>query len=276
MPRIPKSQVAKRAAAEEKHESRRKERNFCPPAIEESTSVAVEEAPPAKPRKITPPAPSAPIPESVARRNAEIRDAEELLLRLQDGEQLDPSEESFLAWIWPAEADMLRQRQRVAKLRKYQRDAATSDVRDEAQAKAAEASEQLEAEGQRLRDEIAKAQAELASLERAAEHAAAVVAGHNIALDALHDAALLNDVDKIHYQRIRRTWEADYGSPARSLRTQAEAFLQRADWTPDDNSTEICQYAQASRGLGHLVTIRTTQAPTPATIRSWARRWGSA
>lgn len=209
-----------------------------------------------------PPAPVRPIPESVARRNAEILDAEVLLHRKQDGEPIDPSEEAFLTWLWPNDPDLTAQRTRVAKLRRHQLAAETSEARDTAKSKAAAAVAAIDTEGERLRAEIITAQNRLAELECNAKETASAVERHNSALTGLTDPTLLNVVDRANYERLRREWEQKYGIPTRVLRDHAKTMQIRAGWTADANVEQIGVYSQGSKdpAVAALITIRITDA----------------
>ena len=213
-----------------------------PEPIDQTSAVATIEPPKPEP-------PPRPLPASVARRNAEICDAEILLMRRQAGEVLDPREEEFIEWLWPKDADRNAERARVARLWKLRQAAATGAVREEAATKAAEAGDRLADEGQRLRDVIARAQADLAELERAAQQADAIAERHTTAVLALRDPTLLNDVDRGRYERLRRNWELHFGRPARTRRQEANACLERSAWTLPNDHEKIVMYIQSDRHL---------------------------
>ena len=208
-----------------------------------------------------PPVPTEPHPplESVDRHAREIEDAEKLLIRQQAGETLAPSEASFLDWLFPTDAAMFTQRSRVAKLLRLQRAAGTATDREQAWATAKDAASALEKKGPELHAEIARAQADLAELERAAEQSTALVEKHETAMLALADPVHLDDVTRGRFEHLRKKWEANYGSPARTARAEGQGMIDIAALDPVVDAPKILAYCGSHRGLSHVANVRITE-----------------
>jgi len=226
------------------------------PVLDE-TAVPAEPPPPIRTAEPTPPPVAVgPIPESVSRHAEDIRTGDRLLTLQQDGQRLDPNAQTFLGWLWPDKSELARQASRVARRCKLQRRAATAPERDAARAAAEATAKQLQSEGDRLREIIAQAQADLDTLQRDADQARAVVEGHDAALAGLTDPTLLNDCDRAMYERKRTDWEAQFGRPSRELRGQAEAARRLAALDPERDQDQIGTYAQSRPELNGLVTLK--------------------
>jgi hypothetical protein len=197
----------------------------------------------------------------VERHNQELRDAEPQLERRVDGLPLDPSEESFLSWKFGDEFAIANQLQRVRRKRGAQKAAGLAVDRESAKAHAEQTAAQLATEGPRLRKLIEDAQRDLSIVEQTAQHAAQIVQQHDAALQALADPTLLNDADRAIFDRGRRNWERDYGSPARVARQRAAGLLATASLDPNEDREKIAEYCQSHREAGRLVEQRFPDAP---------------
>lgn len=215
---------------------------------------------PAVPRPAAPPTPPAAMPESIVRRNQELRDAEKILIRKVDGCVLEPEEESFLGWLFGDEYAIAHQLQRVRKYRTAQRAAGTAADRDAAKSHAEQTAKQYATEGPRLQERIAELQRQLAAIEQAADKARTTTEKHDAALIALADFTLLNDPDRLLYVRRRQNWERDYGRPVRMARQEAEGLLTVAGLDPGQDSDKIGVYAQTAK-LHHLTITNQPRRP---------------
>ncbi len=210
-------------------------------ADEAESSVAVAVAEPPEPEQ------HRPVPDSIIRRNEELHDAEQILIRKVDGLDIRPDEESFLGWLFGDEFGIANQSRRVRQLRTQQKKAGTAADRQAAKVRQEETALQLREQGPMLQATIDEAQAKLDALKRDAEQAGRIVEGHDAAVLALNDPAHLNDADRPLYERLRKTWERDFGRPSRTKRQEAAGCLEKSKWTIESNSLEIISYCQAHK-----------------------------
>jgi hypothetical protein len=160
--------------------------------------------------------------------------AERLFEKQVAGVTLEPDEGELLRYLFPSEFDRARELSRVARLRKFQRQAGTEAERKAARVARDEAAQKLAGEGSRIREQVEALQRELVALERSATETAAVVERQSTAVAALHDPAFLPEPHRSRYEAGRQAWERDWGIPARSARLRSDALQAIAKLNPDD------------------------------------------
>jgi len=237
--------------------------NHAPVAVLDSPAEpSLFDEPPAPKVKSAPAPPSRQKSEAAARLEADLRDAETALIRQADGERLDPDAEFHLAFVYPDQFELDAQKSRVARMRKFQRLAGSVADRQNAKSYQDQTAAQMAAQGPKRRQAIEDAQRDLAALERAADQARAAVEKHETAIHSLLDPTLLNNLDRAVYERGRRDWEANYGSPARVARQTAAGLLEKAGWDAANDDEKLATYSQSKPTLNHLATERLLPTPT--------------
>ena len=190
--------------------------------------------------------------------------AERLFEKQVAGVTLEPDEGELLRYLFPSEFDRARELSRVARLRKFQRQAGTEAERKAARVARDEAAQKLAGEGSMIREQVEALQRELVALERSAAETAAVVERQSTAVAALHDPAFLPEPHRSRYEAGRQAWERDWGIPARSARLHAKALQELAGLDPadDDARRRIHDYCQREARTAGITGSRILERPS--------------
>lgn len=236
-------------------------------AVLDAPTIPRTQEPPTRPP--TPPVAVPVLPDVVGaqiRERAERLEAAEAILSHQAlGGEVTPDQDAFLRSVFPDTDQRNAELRRVHRKATLQARARSGAERAAATARRDATAATLATEGPSKRAEIDRLQAELTALEKSAADAASVVETQAAAVAALADPVLLGEPHRSRYEFARKTWERDFGIPARTARRHAEGLRALAGLSPDDSEDahQIALHAEQRPELAGMV--RAVNAPQSST-----------